>query len=400
MKTQQLITYRQQMQEELTHILAYWMNHTPDKEYGGFYGKIDNNNQVDSHAPKGVVLNARILWTFSEAYRTTGNEAYLATANRAYDYLVTHFSDKEYGGFYWSVSYNGTPLDTKKQVYAQAFVVYSLSAWYQCWPDEAVKQQAIDLYKVIVQHSYDTVYGGYIEALTGDWQPLADLRLSEKDANEKKSMNTHLHVLEAFTTLYRIWKDETLKQHIEKLIAIFLEHITGSNYHLLLFFNDEWESKSEIVSYGHDIEAAWLIQEAAEVIENVPLLEEVKSWSVHITNAAAEGLDVDGGLWYEYDGATGHWMREKHWWPQAEAMVGFMNAWQLTRKAEYLDKSLRAWDFTQKHLLDKKGGEWFWGVTQDYLIMPGEDKAGFWKCPYHNGRACIEIIRRISETIQ
>ncbi|BAV09482.1 mannobiose 2-epimerase [Filimonas lacunae] len=396
---QLLTAYRQQMQHELTNILSYWINHTQDIVYGGFYGKIDNANYQHIHAPKGVVLNARILWTFSEAYHTTGYESYLEMADRAYQYLLHHFFDKEYGGVYWSVDYKGAPLDTKKQVYAQAFVVYGISAYYQCRPDKAVQEQAIALYKAIVQFSYDTVYGGYIEALTREWNPIADLRLSEKDANERKSMNTNLHVLEAFTTLYRIWQNDVLKQRIAELIRIFLQYITAEDYHLLLFFNDEWQPKSEIVSYGHDIEAAWLILEAAEVIGDNALLEEVKAWSVSITDAAAEGLDEDGGLWYEYDKATNHWMHEKHWWPQAEAMVGFFNAWQLTGNAKYLEQSVQTWEFTRNHILDKEGGEWFWGVKEDYSIMNGEDKAGFWKCPYHNGRACIELIRRINESL-
>lgn len=394
-----LTTYRKEMEEELFNILSFWMEHTQDAVYGGFYGKVDNDNLVHDKAPKGVVLNARILWTFSEAYTATGNAEFLAVADRAYDYLTTYFTDKEYGGVYWSLHHTGEPLDTKKQVYAQSFALYGLCAYYGCRPETAVKQLAITLYEHIVKYSYDTRYGGYIEALTRDWQPLADLRLSEKDANEKKSMNTHLHVLEAFTTLFRIWQDEVLRLRIAELIRIFLQHITASNNHLLLFFNEEWQSKSQIISYGHDIEAAWLLLEAAEVVHDRGLIEEVKAWSVRITDAAARGLDADGGLWYEYDGASKHWMHEKHWWPQAEAMVGFMNAWQLTGRQEYLDQSVDSWHFVQRYLLDKKGGEWYWGVKEDYRIMEGEDKAGFWKCPYHNGRACLEIIKRVNQTL-
>lgn len=396
---EQLTEYRKEMEAELSNILSFWMQYTRDSAYGGFYGKVDNSNLPHIHAPKGVVLNARILWTFSEGYLATRNEAYLQTADRAYNYLVSYFTDKVFGGVYWSVNYTGLPLESKKQVYAQAFALYGLCAYYSCCADEEVKKQAVALYEAIVQYSYDDQYGGYIEALTRDWQPLADLRLSEKDANEKKSMNTHLHVLEAFTTLYRIWPDEGLRVRIAELIHIFLKHITSLRNHLLLFFNEAWESKSSIISYGHDIEAAWLLLEAAEVIADEVLTEEVKLWSVRITDAAARGLDTDGGLWYEYDGATNHWMHEKHWWPQAEAMVGFMNAWQLTGKQEYLDQSVDSWRFVQRYLLDKEGGEWFWGVDAQYKVMEGEDKAGFWKCPYHNGRACLEIIKRVTQQL-
>jgi mannobiose 2-epimerase len=251
------------------------------------------------------------------------------------------------------------------------------------------------LYKDIIKHSYDEARGGYLEALTREWKEIEDLRLSAKDFNEKKSMNTHLHVLEGFANLYRIWPDETLKKHITELIHLFLEHIIdGKTNHLVLFFDENWNPKSDIISYGHDIEAAWLMHEAAEIIHDEALLQVVRERSVQIAIAAERGLDRDGGLWYEKD--KGHLIKEKHWWPQAEAMVGFYNAYQVTDDNSFRDKSLNSWRFIQNHILNKKDGEWFWGVNEDYSVMQDLDKVGVWKCPYHNGRACIEIIRRIS----
>lgn len=249
---------------------------------------------------------------------------------------------------------------------------------------------------MIVDRSYDTINGGYIEALTREWKEINDLRLSSKDANEKKSMNTHLHVLEAFANLYKTWPDKTLKQRIIELIYIFLDHIldTKTN-HLILFFDECWNPKSSNISYGHDIEAAWLIQEAAEIIQDEPLIQKVKERSVKVAEATEEGLDKDGGLWYEKNVSENHLVKEKHWWPQAEAMVGFYNTHQITNDNSFLEKSLNSWNFIQKHILNKKDGEWFWGVREDYSVMDEEDKAGIWKCPYHNGRACIEILKRI-----
>ena len=391
-----LVQYRTEMEAELQAILRYWMDNTIDEVNGGFIGRVTHDNQKHYGARKGSVLNSRILWTFSAAYNINANDDYLTMALRAYDYLTRCFMDKEAGGVYWSLTHRGEPLETKKQIYAQAFAVYGLSEYYAASQKEEAKGAAIALYKTIVEHSYDKEYGGYWEALSRDWKALDDLRLSEKDANEKKSMNTHLHVLEAFAALYRVWPDEGLKQKLTELFHLFLDRIIAKqNHHLALFFEDDWTSKSSLISYGHDVEAAWLVQEAAEIIGDKLLLLEVKACSLNVAEAAARGLDEDGGLWYEYDSAQHHLITEKHWWPQAEAMVGFFNAWQNTGDKKWLDHSLKSWAFIQKFIKDETG-EWTWGVKEDYSLMANEDKAGLWKCPYHNGRACIEIIRRIN----
>jgi len=253
------------------------------------------------------------------------------------------------------------------------------------------------LYRLIVEHSYDTSNGGYIEAFSRDWKELQDLRLSEKDANEEKSMNTHLHLLEGFTSLYRIWANEDLYNKIIELIAIFRDHIVDNESgHLALFFDREWNVKSKIISYGHDIEAAWLICEAAAITRDASILKQAEAHCLRLTDAAAEGLDKDGGLWYEFDIYNGLFQKEKHWWPQAEAMVGFYHAWQISGDEKYANKSLASWQFVKDHILDTMHGEWFWGVTENYSLVE-EDKVGIWKCPYHNSRACIELIRRITK---
>ncbi|MEO6894301.1 MAG: AGE family epimerase/isomerase, partial [Ginsengibacter sp.] len=329
--------YKNELEKELAKILVYWQENTIDKEFGGFYGKLDNENQIFKEAPKGSVLNCRILWTFSAAFNLNGNVDYLHVAEIAFQYIVTHFIDKKNGGVFWSVDYEGKPMDTKKQIYALSFAIYGLSEFYLATKDETAKELAIELYNLVVEHSYDKINGGYIEALTDDWKEIKDLRLSDKDANEKKSMNTHLHVLEGFANLYRIWPHEKLEERIKELIYIFLNHILDKETnHLILFFDEEWNVKSNIVSYGHDIESAWLIQEAAEIIANEQIIEKVKQHSVLIATASEEGLDKDGGLWYEFDADKSHLVKEKHWWPQAEAMIGFFNAWQITGDEAFL----------------------------------------------------------------
>jgi mannobiose 2-epimerase len=387
--------YREEVSRELQSILRYWMDYTPDQLHGGFIGRVDENDRPDPQAPKGLVLNARILWTFSAAYHHTGSSVYLSEARRAYEYLLARFLDSEYGGAYWSLDASGRPLNDRKQIYGQAFCLYGLSEFYRAAGEPAALHEAITLFRLIEQYSFDGQRKGYYEAFTRQWQQPEDRRLSEKDANEQKTMNTHLHVLEAYTNLYRAWPDDLLRQRIRDLLEVFDRYIVDpESGHLTLFFSEEWEPRSTIVSYGHDIEAAWLLQEAAESIGDEEWIDRVRSLALAIATAAAEGLDADGGLWYEKEQA---WLiREKHWWPQAEAMVGFLHAWQVSGEEIWWQRSLGSWKFVRQYIRDPAGKEWYWGVLADHSPMPGQDKAGFWKCPYHNSRACLEIMRRLS----
>ena len=393
----QLNQYRSELEQELENILAYWGTKPVDNENGGFYGRIDLNGSVDPVATKGSVLHARILWTFSAAWLYKADPQLLFQAHRVYQYILDYFIDQVNGGIYWSITYDGSPADTKKQVYAIAFAIYGLSEYYRCTQNEEVRQLAIQLFTAMEEHAFDPVYGGYIEALTADWKPIADLRLSDKDANEKKSMNTHLHILEAYTNLYLIWPDEKLKKQLQLLIGYFTAHIFNPvTHHLNLFFNEQWERRSDLISYGHDIEACWLLADAAKISGDEILQQKINAISVSIAVAVEEGIDLDGGLFYEYFPAEKKLSREKHWWPQAEAMIGFFHVWQITSNQKYLQQSLHSWSFIKTKLLDQTGGEWFWGIDTNGQVMHKEDKAGFWKCPYHNSRACLEIIKRIN----
>jgi len=388
---------RKELTNELHDILCYWLNNTIDKKNGGFIGQIDHNEEKNSKVEKGSVLNARILWSFSSAYQLIHDEELKLTAKRAFEYISANFYDKEYGGIYWSLNADKTPKDTKNQIYALAFTIYGLSEYFLISQDEKALELAIALYNKIEQYSYDPINKGYFEAFTQDWKPIADLRLSDKDANEKKTMNTHLHIVEAYANLYKVWPDANLNSKIIELLEVietyFINTKTG---HLRLFFDENWKEKPDVISYGHDIEAAWLLLQCAEISEQADLIERYKKYALLITDATRKGIDQDGGLWYEYDPETDELIREKHWWPQAELLIGFFNAWELTADENYLTVVMNNWKFIKKYLIDPKNGEWFWGVNADYTLIP-KDKAGFWKCPYHNSRACIELINRIKK---
>lgn len=391
---------KQEIYDELTkNILPFWMERMVDEKNGGFFGQINGENKLVSEAPKGGILNARILWTFSSAVLNLKNSQYLTFAERAKNYILNHFFDAENGGTYWMLHADGTPADTKKQIYSQAFFIYALTELHRASGDEECLSKAKDLFHLIEKHSFDSEKNGYFEAYSRDWQLLDDLRLSEKDANEKKTMNTHLHILEAYTNLYRVWKDENLEKQLQNLIELFLTKIINPRtHHLDLFFDEDWNCKSTIISYGHDIECAWLLNEAAEVLGNENLLNRVFKETLLVTEASSEGIQSNGGLINEKNYQTGHTDKNFDWWPQAEGMVGFFHAFQQTKNEYYALRTASLWSFIQENIIDHDGGEWFWSVTETGIKNTKDDKAGFWKCPYHNSRMCLEMIRRIEIT--
>jgi mannobiose 2-epimerase len=343
-------------------------------------------------------LNARILWTFSSASLYFKDSLYIEYAKRAKEYIFKYFFDAENGGTYWMLNADGTPANTKKQIYSQAFFIYGLVEYYRVTRDKQCLDKAVELFRLLEEHSFDVKHNGYFEAYSKDWVLLEDLRLSEKDANEKKTMNTHLHILEAYTNLFRVWDDPLLEKQLRNLIELFLDKIVNDKtHHLDLFFDEDWDCKSTLFSYGHDIEAAWLLDEAALVLGDIDLMNKVHAVSLRIANAAAEGLQVDGSIINEKNSETGHLDTNCDWWPQAEAVVGFFNAYELSKEENYALKALAGWEFINHNLVDKKNGEWYWSVSAAGKADTANDKAGFWKCPYHNSRMCLELMSRIHD---
>ena len=392
-----LSVFKNELKEELDRILGYWSAHTIDNEFGGFVGEIDGQGKINPGASKSAVLNARILWTFSAAYNFTNQENYLKLASRAYNYLINQFWDQKNGGIYWELDHKGNPINTRKQAYAQGFGIYGLSEYYKASKNEESLKYAMKLYELVETKFKDLKDEGYIEALALDWSPLSDMRLSEKDANEPKSMNTHLHIIEPYTNLYRVWPDANLKVQMKELLDIFINRIVDQkNDHLNLFFDMDWAVKSTLVSYGHDIEGAWLLTEAAHIYGDKDFLRQVEQTSIKLAESALnQGVDKDGAVLYEKD--RGHLDSDKHWWPQAEAMIGFMDAYSITGDKKYFDAVLKSWEFIKSFIIDKKHGEWFWKVNRQGIPDMEDCKVGFWKCPYHNTRALIEVIQRVEK---
>ncbi|MCF8359883.1 MAG: AGE family epimerase/isomerase [Prolixibacteraceae bacterium] len=382
---------------ELDNILKFWIEQATDRENGGFIGSILSSGVKVNNAGKGAILNGRILWTFSAAYNYTGNKKYLEAADSVFGYFINHFIDKKNGGVFWELDCKGNPVNTRKQAYAQGFAIYGLSEYYRASGNDKSLHLTQELFWTIEKHFLDRENGGYIEALSKNWKPLEDMRLSEKDANFPKSMNTHLHILEPYTNLYRCWKNPILEESIRNMIRIFLDKIIDKNTaHYQLFFEMDWAVRSETVSYGHDIEGSWLMAEAADVIGDEALIDEVNEMAVSMADVTMkEGADKDGSIFNEREGE--HLDTDKHWWPQAEAMVGYVNAWQLTGSDKYLDEAERVWDFIDLKIIDHDLGEWRWRVDSEGLPYSSDEKVGFWKCPYHNTRALIEVCSRLKK---
>lgn len=406
------------------NILNFWLDKMVDEENGGFYGQMTGEGEIVKTADKGGILNARILWSFSAAYRVLHKQEYLEAANRAKDYIIDHFIDKEYGGTYWSLDYKGQPKDTKKQFYAIGFTIYGLSEYARATGDREALDYAMELYECIEEHSLDREYNGYIEACTREWGEIADMRLSELDANYPKSQNTHLHIIEPYTNLFRCIKElkaaescdyvpaigsvlpigvtvpddfvVRLESSLRNLITIFTDKILNPDtHHLDLFFDMDWTREAgRLESYGHDIECSWLMHEAALVLGDETVLRKVETVVQMVAKASEKGLNEDGSMVHEANLDTGYVDTDRHWWVQAENVVGWINIWQYFGDESALQKALRGWQYIKDNLIDREGGEWWWSRDPERNINRKDDKAGFWKCPYHNSRMCLELMER------
>ncbi|MEM8507085.1 MAG: AGE family epimerase/isomerase [Bacteroidota bacterium] len=387
------IDFKAGLEKELDNVLRYWQTYTLDHDNGGFYGRIDHNNQIDIKHSKGIILNTRILWAFSRANNFYKDDRYQAECDRAFSYLRDTFRDVRYGGVFWEVDYTGKPINLRKQIYAQAFCIYALSEYYKYGKKELALDWAMQLFVHIEEKAYDPRLGGYFEAFGEQWESITDLRLSQKDLNAPKTTNTHLHILEAYTTLYEVTGAETVKNALERLLLLFRDQLFDREGHLRLFFTEDWKEQSTEISFGHDIEAAWLVLHAARTIGDQNQIAVFEKLGVVVADTfLKKALDADFGVINTTDRASEEFDTDRHWWPQIEAMVGLSYIWKITQEERYFDFVKKIWAFTQNYILDLKHGEWFFRVDSEGVPYEEEDKVGPWKCPYHNSRGLIEIL--------
>jgi mannobiose 2-epimerase len=394
---QKLEQLKKEVTEDLTkNILPFWSNKMTDKVNGGFYGRIDGKNQVYPETEKGGILNARILWTFSSAYRVIGDTSYLRVAKRAKDYIIAHFIDSQYGGAYMSLKADGSPSNTRKHIYTNAFFIYGLAEYSRATGDKQSLAESMKIFELFEKHAADREYGGYYEVFSNDWQRVRERMIGENSDKVEKTMNTSLHVMEAYANLYRVSGDKAVGERLRDLIEIFLNKIIDKkSFHLICFLDRQWNSTSKVDSYGHDIESSWLLYEAANLLGDQKLIDRVKEAGIKIANAALEGYQPDGSMLTEKDNATGRLRTQRSWWEQTETVIGCLNAFELTGDESYLKKSLDCWTYIKQHFADTKNGGWFSYVSESGV--PGGDKGGYWICPYHSGRMCMEVFERVND---
>lgn len=382
-------------------ILGYWIDNCLDKEFGGFYGVLSNVDVAQKGAEKGLIQNARNLWSFSRSYNHFKDTKYLEIAARAKDYLLKYFLDRENGGFFWTVTEDGKPLNRRKQVYGQAFAIYALSEYYIASGDEDSLTLAKKVFHLLEKYAYDRENSGYLEAFSDKWELIEDIRLSPMDLNEKKSNNTHLHIMEAYTTLYKVWNDYSVKNQLKRVVKDMLFKVMDiKTLNFTLFFDEKWNKKSGVISYGHEIEASWLIYEALKAVGDEEFLQENIKYVIGIAENCLDKY-LDGelgsmGMFNEED-AEGFVDRDKVWWVQAEACVGFYLAYQLTGKKYFLTAVENIWSFIRKYVVDSESGEWLWYATDTGTKSKMFNKISNWKSLYHNSRACIELLERMGD---
>ena len=377
-------------------ILPFWATRVVDRDHGGFFGRIAEDGRPDPGAGKGGVLNARILWTFSAVLRRWPDPLYRSLADRAFGYLLEHFWDPEHSGLFWEVDNWGRMLQGRKQTYGQAFGIYALAEYFRATGVREALDRADRLFEDVEGRAFDPTSGGYWEARDRDWKPIDDIRLSAIDLNAPFSMNTHLHLLEAYTGLVRASDGPRHRERLRALLEIMLGRIIDAETGRLILFQDEhWRPMSGVVSFGHEIETSWLLCEAAQTLADDALSARAAAAALRLAEGVMKrGYDaVSGGIFYE-ESPDGHLGTDKEWWVQAEGVVGLLNAYELSGRGDFLEAALQTWDFIDAHVIDRVVGEWRTRVTREGEAVPGFAKVDFWKCPYHNARAMLEIADR------
>lgn len=390
---------QKEFEQELQNVLTFWSTKAIDTESGQYLGEMDHYGNPHPKANKGIIMYSRIMWTFSAACRFYKNQAYKKYADLAKTFIEEHFWDKKNGGVYWETDCDGNAVVTKKQVYAEAFTIYAYSEYALAFNDKQALNTAMDIFNKLETICYDKKNGGYFEAFSQTWEKLDDVRLSVKDLNEPKGMNTNLHVLEAFTTLYEATKDPKVGEALKKEIEIYMNKIVNDKNHVTIFFSEDWKPKTTEFSYGHDIESTWLIWEAAELLGDKQLMKDIRSQILAMVETfIAEGFDAKtSSTLYEIFPEKGTMDNDRHWWVQIEAVEGLANAFDMTGDEKYRTLALKQWTYIRENLIDRVNGEWFWRIDDNGKPVDTEAKMGMWKCPYHNSRGLMHMIKEMQK---
>ncbi|MBO5473996.1 MAG: AGE family epimerase/isomerase [Lachnospiraceae bacterium] len=383
----------EEIKKHLTECIIPFWKKLRDDEFGGYYGFMDHDLNVDKMAVKGCILNSRITWFFANAYMLLKDESLLEEARHGFAFMKEHCMDKENGGIFWSIQYNGEPEDTTKHTYNQAFSIYALSSYYDASKDEEALAMAKELFHLIEEKCTDEI--GYKEAFDRQFQEIENDKLSENGVLADKTMNTLLHVFEAYTELYRVSHDKQVKARLEWIMDTIAEKIYNPRLHRQeVFFDREMHSILDLHSYGHDIETAWLLRRGTDILDEKAYEDKMLPIILDLTSQTYKAAFNGESLANECE--KGVVDQNRIWWVQAEAVVGFLNGYLLMPEhMEYLEAAKAEWNFIKEHLIDKRpGSEWFWDVNAAGEPVSGKPIVEPWKCPYHNGRMCLEVMKR------
>ena len=379
----------QAMLEE--RLLPFW-SALRDDEFGGFYGYMGFDLDLDKKAEKGCILNSRILWFFSRCARQLGREDCLKNAEHAYRFLLDHCLDKKESGVYWSLNYDGSPLDKGKHTYAQSFAIYGLSAYYEATGNKTALDAALALFRVIEGRCRDE--GGYLEAFTRDFRPASNEKLSENGVMAQRTMNTLLHVFEGYAGLYQAAQDPAVGRAMERILDIYLHKIYDPALcRQKVFFDLDYNSLIDLHSYGHDIESSWLMDWGTALLGKPELAAKVSQVDQELADTIYRRAYRAHSVLNECERGADDTHRV--WWVQAESVLGFLNAWEKTGEERFRQAAVDVWRYINEVVVDRRpGGEWFWRVDENGLPDQSKPIVEPWKCPYHNGRMCLEILRR------
>ena len=402
-ETEQLTLLKKEVLEEHKNILKFWTDNTVDLENGGFIGQIDGDMTKQPKADKGLILNARIIWAYSAAYKYTNDTQYLELATRAFRFFMDKFYDKNYDGMpYFMIDYEGKPTMVRNQAIAVAFATYALSEYYRATKSPEALEYTLKLFNSLEKHALDTKSNGYFDAFSQEWEKLDDMRMYPGDPNATKTMNANFHIMVAYANIYREYKDNKVKKALKNLIEVLIDKIIDKERGSCnLNFKDDWEVVPSNDNYGLDIEATWLIWDAVQVLGDEDLKKKVKPIILKMVDHCVKyGYDKDGGMMNEGNDEKGVLNTDKSWWVQAESVIAFFNAYQITGETKYLSYALLTWDFIKKYVIDRKNGEWFGTVSKDdHTPNMQESKIGPWKCPYHNSRMGLQIAERVDSIL-
>ncbi len=388
-----LTKLRYKIENELKgNILPFWLDNLLDENR--IAGSLSNRGIKDDDAPIGLVMVARFLWTYSEAYKIYGDKKYLDIAVVLKDYLLEKFLDIQYGGFYWMLDNNCRVVDKKKIIYGQAFVLYGLSSFYNIKPDIKDLVLCREIFDLIEKFGLDRDYNGYFDGYLEDWTYTDDNCIAPLGVICDKSMNTNLHVLEAYTKFYEISRYDVVKSSLINLIGVMKNIVYDKHSgHQNQIFLKYWAVVSDLISYGHDVETSWLVWDAIEVLNDDNIRGEYKNYILKLLDTSIfEAADTDGSLYNE--SSEGVIDKDRIWWVQAEFLISLLNAFEMTGEIKYKNRIFQVWDYIEHNIIDKKNGEWYWLIDENGI--PGNrEKGGFWKTCYHNARACFEFLKRV-----